>query len=185
MMNISYFKRFKMEIELDGLPAVPALPAGYSWIAWDPSLIACHAEVKYLCFQEEIDATVFPSLGSRDGCTKLMTEISRKHGFQPLATWLVACGETCCATVQGVRDRTGMGAIQNLGVTAPHRGLGIGEAILLQALHGFHRAGISRGILEVTAQNEAAVRLYRRVGFRCRKTVYKAVEGELARPAMR
>ena len=28
---------------------------------------------------------------------------------------------------------------------------------------------------EVTAQNEGAIRLYRRLGFRRRKTVYKAV----------
>ena len=30
-------------------------------------------------------------------------------------------------------------------------------------------------LLEVTARNEGAIRLYRRLGFRCRKTVYKAV----------
>jgi len=32
----------------------------------------------------------------------------------------------------------------------------------------------------VTAQNEAAIRLYRRIGFRSRKTVYKAVETTFA-----
>jgi ribosomal protein S18 acetylase RimI-like enzyme len=30
--------------------------------------------------------------------------------------------------------------------------------------------------LEVTANNDAAVRLYRRLGFRSVKTVYKAIE---------
>ena len=37
-----------------------------------------------------------------------------------------------------------------------------------------HRLG--RAFLEVTAQNDGAVRLYRRLGFRRRKTLYKAVE---------
>jgi ribosomal protein S18 acetylase RimI-like enzyme len=75
-----------------------------------------------------------------------------------------------------VRERTGMGAIQNLGVMTAHRGRGLGKALLVAALHGFRRCGLGRGILEVTAQNESAVRLYRSLGFRCRKTVYKAVE---------
>ena len=37
-------------------------------------------------------------------------------------------------------------------------------------------AGIGRVYLEVTAQNEGALRLYRRLGFVTVKTVYKAVE---------
>ena len=45
-----------------------------------------------------------------------------------------------------------------------------------EPLHGFVRAGLVRGMLEVTAQNGAAIRLYRRLGFRFRKTLYKAVE---------
>ena len=72
-----------------------------------------------------------------------------------------------------------MGAIQNLGVLPAHRGLGLGAALLLQALHGFRRAGLGRAFLEVTAQNDAAIRLYRRLGFRCRKTIYKAVDASL------
>jgi len=75
-----------------------------------------------------------------------------------------------------VRERSGLGAIQNLGITPPHRGRGLGRALLLQALHGFRRAGLGRAFLEVTAQNEGAIRLYRRLGFRCRKTLYKAVD---------
>ena len=100
--------------------------------------------------------------------------------FTAAATWLIAWEGGYCGTVQGVRERNGMGAIQNLGVVAAHRGRGLGSALLLQALHGFRRAGLGRGFLEVTAQNDAAVRLYRRLGFRCRKTVYKAVDGAAA-----
>ena len=37
-------------------------------------------------------------------------------------------------------------------------------------------ARLGRAILEVTAQNDAAVRLYHRLGFRRRKTVYKTVD---------
>jgi ribosomal protein S18 acetylase RimI-like enzyme len=175
-MSTTYFKRFKMEIDLYDAPAVPRLPDGYSWIPWEDSLLPLHAEVKFRCFQGEIDAAVFASLGDRRGCHFLMQEIRQKPGFLPEATWLVACAEGYCGTVQGVRERHMWGSVQNLGVTPAHRGRGIGSALLLQALHGFRSAGLGRAFLEVTAQNDAAVRLYRSLGFRCRKTIYKEVQ---------
>lgn len=179
-MNITYFKRFRMEIDLYNPVPIPALPAGFFWVPWDPSLLGTHAETKFQSFQGEIDAVVFPNLASRQGCSFLMGEISRRPGFVPEATWLVGCPAGYCGTVQGVGDRAGWGAIQNLGVVSHYRGQGLGSALLLQALCGFRRAGLGRAFLEVTAQNEAAVRLYRRLGFRCRKTVYKAVDADHA-----
>ena len=173
---ISYFKRFKMEVDLSDLPT-PSLPPGYRWVAWGAELLDEHARVLHGSFQQEIDAVVFPSLGDGGGCRLLMTEIARKPGFLPQATWLLAYESDCCGTVQGVRERSGMGAIQNLGILPPYRGRGLGSRLLLQALHGFQQAGLGRAILEVTAQNDGAVRLYRRLGFRRRKTVYKAVAG--------
>src|SRR5438105_4193737 len=121
-MSIAYFKRFKMEIDLYDAPPVPVLPPGYAWVPWSDALVELHAEVKFYCFQEEIDSVVFPSLGSRQGCFYLMREIARKSGFLPEATWLIAYEGGYCGTVQGVRERNAMGAIQNLGVVAAHRG---------------------------------------------------------------
>src|SRR5262249_9195642 len=142
-------------------------------------------EVNFRCFQAEIEAAVFASLSDRQGCQFLMQEIRQKPGFLPAATWLVACADGYCGTVQGVRERHMWGSIQNLGVTTAHRGRGIGSALLLQALHGFRSSGLGRALLEVTAQNDAAVRLYRRLGFRCRKTIYKEVhQGTESLPAL-
>ena len=179
MTTISYFKRFRMEIDLNDLPPPEPLPPGYTWVAWHDSLLDVHADVKAQCFAEEIDAVVFPSLANREGCYYLMREISRKPGFLADATWMIAHGASCGATVQGLRERSGLGAIQNLGVAPTYRSRGLGRALLLKALYGFWRAGLGRALLEVTAQNDAAVRLYRRVGFRCRKTLYKAVDTSL------
>jgi ribosomal protein S18 acetylase RimI-like enzyme len=176
MSGIRYFKRYRMEMLITDLPSVPPLPAGYAWLGWDDALIETHAEVKYACFHTEIDALVFPSLGDRCGCLHLMRAIRHKPGFHPPSTWLVEGPAGLCGTVQGLRDRGGFGAIQNLGVVPSQRGRGLGSALLVKALHGFAAAGLYRAYLEVTADNDAAVRLYRRLGFRCRKTVYKAVE---------
>lgn len=176
-MTVTYFKRFKMEVDLYTVPPVPALPDVYQWVAWDEALLGRHAEVKFGCFHDEIDATIFPSLGDRDGCQALMQEIRRKTGFLPGATWLIGCAGTLCGTVQGIRDPSGIGSVQNLGVLPAYRGRGLGTALLLKALEGFRSYGLGRAFLEVTAQNASAVQLYRRIGFRCRKTLYKAVDG--------
>lgn len=171
---ISYFKRYKMEVDLHDLPP-PELSVGFHCLTWSTALLEAHAEVLYGSFHQEIDAMVFPSLGDRGGCTCLMSEIVRKWGFEPQATWLLSGPDGPCGSVQGLRERRGLGAIQNLGITPAWRGRGLGRTLLLQALHGFRRAGLARALLEVTAQNDGAIRLYRRLGFRRCKTIYKAV----------
>ncbi len=182
-MGLTYFKRFRMEIELAGRGLeMPSLPAGYQLHAWDFDLIEHHAFAKYMSFRSELDANVFPCLGEFDGCSRLMNEIQNKEGFLPGATWLLSYQDEFdfdleyCGTVQGIRDRTGVGAIQNLGVVPGHRGLGLGRALMAGALCGFQRAGLRRAYLEVTSQNEGAVQLYEDIGFRRVRTVYKAVE---------
>jgi ribosomal protein S18 acetylase RimI-like enzyme len=69
-----------------------------------------------------------------------------------------------------------MGAIQNLGITPEHRGRGLGGLLMIKALEGFQRAGLSRAFLEVTSDNTTAIRLYRRLGFSKVRTVYKVIE---------
>lgn len=182
-MGLTYFKRFRMEADLRfAKPPRPALPARYRLVAWDDALLPVHAETKYQSFRSEIDANVFPCLGEHDGCLRLMHEISQKDGFLPGATWLMAydwrVGQPpeYCGTIQGIRDRHGFGAVQNLGIIPEHRGRGLGGALLLAAMHGFQGAGLGRAFLEVTAQNVGAIRLYQRLGFSKVRTIYKAVE---------
>ena len=200
-MDLTYFKRYRMEISLPGRNLQAPVPDGYRLRPWDPSLLEEHARAKYQSFCGEIDAVVFPCLGELNGCRRLMNEISRKPGFLPETTWLVEClhcvadrhgvangqyvendcagnGRSLgyCGTVQGIRDRQGLGSIQNLGIVPEHRDAGLGTALLFAALRGFREAGLDRVYLEVTAQNQGAIRLYRRLGFQVIKTVYKAVE---------
>lgn len=174
-MPITYYKRFRMEIDLDGPPPTPGLRPPFAWTAWDEALIEHHAEVKFLSFREEVDAHVFPCLGDRHGCLRLMREIRRKPGFLPGATWLILGPLGYVGTIQGVMDRGPIGAIQNVGVAPEFRGQGLGRALVRKALDGFRQAGLRRAYLEVTAENASAVQMYRAVGFRRSKTLYKAV----------
>jgi len=182
-MNLTYFKRYRMEIDLPGREFSPSTPPeGYRFVQWEESLLDAYAEAKYRSFRDEIDANVFPCLGDLAGCRRLMTEISEKPGFLPEATWLVehlpngSARPEYCGTVQGIRNREGIGAIQNLGIAPGHRSVGLGTRLLFRSLKGFRQAGLTRVNLEVTAQNDGAIRLYRRLGFRLVKTVFKAVE---------
>ena len=203
-MNLQYVKRHRMEIDLRcwQRPRIE-LPVDYRLVAWHSSLVESHAEVKYQSFRGEIDAQVFPCLGQRIGCQRLMSEIESKDGFLPEATWLAEYmgvnftrsdggamrserGSThskhwnsrkdFCGTIQAVKTHKGKANIQNIGVEPFHRGRGIGTALILAALLGLHHLGIQRACLEVTAENEGAVRLYRQLGFRTSRTLYKAVE---------
>ncbi len=192
MRQSEYFKRYRMELDLRRPPTgvadesgrlFPAhLPADCHWLPWHDSLLGTHSEVKALSFLDELDTAVFPCLGSLAGCFDLMSAIRGRPGFCPQATWLVgtdadaaALARGCVATVQGLLDDTGLGAIQNVGVIPEYRGRGIGRALLLKALVGFAAVGVRRVFLEVTARNEPAVRIYRSLGFRCTRTTYRAV----------
>ncbi len=182
-MVLTYFKRYRMEIELYHWDrSAPPAPRGYVLLPWNRSLLELHAEVKYRSFRNEIDANVFPCLGEFVGCRRLMNEITRKGGFLDRATWLAVTdthnggGREYCGTIQGICDRGGVGAVQNLGIVPDYRDQGLGSSLLLRALQGFCESGVERVYLEVTAENEGAIRLYERLGFRAVKTVFKVAE---------
>jgi ribosomal protein S18 acetylase RimI-like enzyme len=186
-MGITYFKRLRMEYDLSGpLFEAPPLAEGYELLPWSEELLRDHAEVKYKSFRFEIDANVFPNLGARDGCRRLMDDIVHRGRFVPEATWLVqywpqhARRPEICGTIQGMLEETDdgyrIGAVQNVGITDGHRGRGLGSCLIHRSLLGFRQASYTRVYLEVTAQNSGAVRLYRRLGFKQTKVVFKAAE---------
>jgi ribosomal protein S18 acetylase RimI-like enzyme len=187
-LAISYFKRYKMEIDLAGLPP-PCWPAGFACAGWREDLLELHADMLAQSFDGSPDAVVFPSLGHRAGCRGLMGEIVKRRAFIPEATWLVVGPDGPCGTIQALRERGVLGAIQNVGIAPRWRGRGLGRTLLLQSLRGMYASGLGRAVLEVTASNDAAVGLYLRMGFRRTKVVYKAVPactspppGDEARP---
>jgi ribosomal protein S18 acetylase RimI-like enzyme len=173
-MPTTYFKRYRMERELAEIQGVAELPTEFTWVPWNPDLIEAHAQVLFQSFHDSLDSVVFPNLGQQAGCVDLMRAIAARPQFVPEATWLIVSPNGPCGSVQGVRDRW-HGAIQNLGIVPECRGRGLGELLLFKALLGFRRAGLGKTYLEVTARNDCAVRLYRRVGFRNTRTIYKMV----------
>ena len=70
-MSITYYKRFRMEIDLDGSLAPPDLPPPFSWVSWQESLVDLHAEVQ--------------GDGYPDACTRFEVVV---HGPPPTAARL-------------------------------------------------------------------------------------------------
>jgi GNAT superfamily N-acetyltransferase len=174
------YKRFRMQVELrNAYFDPPELPDGYRWLPWKSLLLERHAQVKWRSFRNDLDGKVFSSLGDAAGCLALMKEIASQTSFCPAATWMVVFQPepdwppNDCGTIQGVTRKGGIGAIQNVGVTPEHRGQGIGRALVVQALRGFIQCGMGCSILEVTAENEAAVRLYQSLGFDVIQVLYR------------
>ncbi|MBI4614311.1 MAG: GNAT family N-acetyltransferase, partial [Planctomycetes bacterium] len=67
--------------------------------------------------------------------------------------------------VAGFATANSTGVIGQLYVRAPHRGLGIGRALLDRTLRAIARRGIERAILTAIHGNTAALALYGRAGF--------------------
>jgi len=170
---MSRFKRYLMEIDLrDSGAERGILPFGYRWQKWSAQQLAAHAQVTFESFRREPDCILFPNLGRLAGCEQLMNAMTAHRGFLPGATWLVEhCDDQTnliepCGCIQGLFLNSTTGAIQNVGVLPTHRQRGLGRALMLKALRGFRAQGLLTVSLEVTAENDVAVQLYRSLGFR-------------------
>ncbi len=181
-MGLTYFKRFRMEFDLsDSIPPSGRVPEGYELVPYCEDLLREHAMAKYLSFRQELDANVFPCLGRRDGCLRLMREITSRATFIPEATWLCRFRDPESGRLEPIGTIQGLqiddwGAVQNVGIDPIHRGHGLGSILLARAGQGFRRVGLKKMHLEVTTDNTAAIRLYERLGFRKAQVVYKAAE---------
>ena len=180
-MQLRSFKRFRMEIDLRGrVFETPPLASEFRACAWNHTLLDAHTTAHYLSFRHHEDAEIFESFRTYKGCRQVMEHVFGKAGFVPEATWVIAylpagaVQPTYCAGIQGGIDAQGLGVIHNVGVAPEFRHRGLGRQCVLRALAGFQKKGVSRVHLEVTASNETALGLYRKLGFVPVKVIYKA-----------
>ena len=178
--SLRYCKRFQMELDLRRWRRPLAfVPSQYRLTPWAPHLAEAHARVKHLSFRDELDGLLFPVLRSLASCRRLIEDISLRDGFVPEATWLAEYASTeyakslPCGTIQAIRAPRRTAFIQNIGVVPAHRSRGVGAALVIAALWGLQHVGVTKAALEVTAENDGAVQLYRRLGFRTTKTLFK------------
>lgn len=89
------------------------------------------------------------------------TALTTDSEFDPALVFIAAYGNS---QPIGVAQCWTSGFVKDIAVVSAWRGRGIGEALLQEAFHAFHRRGLAHVDLKVITGNISAVALYRRVG---------------------
>jgi len=180
-MPVRYIKRLQMifDFRRTAIPPIE-LPEGFQFVPWHPSLLRVHAEVKHHGFRNDSDGNIFPTFKEFGRCLRLMESIAESDSFVAEATLLIAHGTATIvneyvANIQGMRLSHDIGAIQNVTVLPAFRRRGLGRAIVLGALQGFRKVGVQQVSLDVTADNNPAIRLYHHIGFQTARVHFKEV----------
>ncbi len=184
-VQIRYVKRLIMSFDLEQTPFdKPTIPDGFFWKGWQGSrsdLVQTHAQIIHGAFSNDVDGRIFPTYRQHQACEHLVSATSSAKSFATDATWLIGRFSSAednnsfefCAAIQCVQKNKGVGEIQNVSVLPTVRRMGLGRSLVLKALDAFKTNGFRRVLLEATAENAAAVRLYDSLGFRLIRCLYR------------
>jgi len=115
--RINYFKRFRMEDRPGVGPPRAGASEGYAWVPWEEALRRAARRGLVLQLQRR---------DRRRRCFRAWAtaRAARADERNPPQARLpaggdlaAACHEGCCAPSRGLRERAGLGAIQNIGIT--------------------------------------------------------------------
>jgi ribosomal protein S18 acetylase RimI-like enzyme len=175
--NSTHIKRLRFRADLTSrLTCVDVADVMFS--PYTPSRLADHSIALWAAFRDSPDTIMFPALGSETGCRDLLHSLVSLQTFFPAATWLAMTDAEPVGTIQCTyHSESGEAEIHNLGVGRTHRHRSLGSALLVRCLQALVSASCRRVSLDVTASNDAALRLYRKFGFRPYKTVYVRAYG--------
>ncbi len=163
---LAHLWRLRMELDLWRQPIQASEPVpGYRTCPWNWADQEEYAQVLFRTFSISQDAEIIPSFRTLNGCLNLVKMVASNSHFWPSATFLARKGIQPKAMIQIMGDTPGQVTLHNIGVVEEHRGQGLGRHLLSRAIMVLQQWGIARVRLEVTESNEAAVGLYRSMGF--------------------
>lgn len=164
---IRYF--VKMEVETDTVPdGAPIWPTGTDCVRLSerPDLASALYHAWRNAFADEWGSQAESEVEfwqeRRD------SKLGSAFAFDP-TLWLLACHQGAvigfCLCETGSSEGELIGRVAELGVVRPHRGAGIGYALLLNGFRELGRRGTARIVLDVDAENvTSALRLYEKAG---------------------
>ncbi len=133
------------------------LPPGIKFATWSPALADQFFAVYQAAFRERAIAAGYPAWSQEEWIAWLETD---DDTFRPDESLLatqddIPSGFIVCAD----------GWIVQMGVIPERRGLGIGSALVIEALKRFRAAGGDHVLLDVNVNNPSAARVYTQLGF--------------------
>lgn len=159
---------YRMVADLDGMPDVPALPAGIIIRPYDP---ATETEAVYRALTDSFkDHFGYIEEPFEHGFAEFKHNLIEVPGFDPTSWFVAMDGEQvagiCLCRPVDVEDAES-GWINELGVRRNWRKQGLGYALLKHAFAAFYARGQKRAALGVDAASlTGALRLYDRAGMR-------------------
>ena len=122
-------------------------------------------------YQDHVDGEINDQYRSISGARRFLLNIVQFPGcgsfFQPASVIALAPdSERLCGISLASLVAFDVGHITQICVDPAAKGLGIGYEMLRRSMEALSRSGCRRVSLTVTAENDEAIRLYERVGFR-------------------
>ncbi len=159
----------RMVMSRDVTGSIPALtvPPGYTIRKWDDTYLDDVTNVVYNANRNGVDQLIYPQLKTREGTARLVKGIrNRAVGpFDEENSLFAFCNNELCGAVLVVRISEDEGFIADMAVASPHKGKGVGKALLTKSLLAARHHGIQTMRLGVTEENIPAVNLYRGLDF--------------------
>jgi ribosomal protein S18 acetylase RimI-like enzyme len=140
---------------------------------WTAQDYQAAGELIYASYVGHADARINDQYRTLHGSLRFLHNIVRFPGcgaFEANFSWMLR--ERASGALVGMvlcsRVAPEVAHITQLCVAKAYRGRGLGRALLQQSAQALRRAGFEAITLTVTEANDAAVRLYERIGFACR-----------------
>jgi ribosomal protein S18 acetylase RimI-like enzyme len=129
------------------------------------------AQLIAAAYRGHLDSQINDQYRSAAGARRFLCNIVQYPGcgvFYPPACWVAVdegTGRMCGASLSSLVARE-VGHITQICVAPAARGRGVGYELLRRSVESLGQSGTAKVSLTVTAANETAVQLYRRMGFR-------------------
>ncbi len=170
----SYPRKF-LEAPLAGCLKLPARPpSGAIITGWTENMQDHTARLIAAAYQGHIDSRINDQYRSPSGARRFLTNIVQYPGcgtfFRPAS---FAAIDTATRQLRGISlaslVASDCGHITQICVSKAEQGTGLGYELMRQSMVALSAHGCRAVSLTVTASNEAAIRLYQRLGFSSRR----------------
>jgi ribosomal protein S18 acetylase RimI-like enzyme len=134
--------------------------------------LAAAAQIIHRSHEGSLDAALNVTYSSPAQCRAFVETVVLRNGcgrFDPDASFVAEASGQLVGVVLVSRLSASNGHVCQVSVSADRQGCGLGAALMAAALIALRRAGVGHASLSVTVGNDAAYRLYTRLGFTVRK----------------